>query len=134
MKKFLFITSLLLAFVAVSSSAQTYSYRSTSFAIKYVDDNGRWTDWSDWQNSDLLITINFDNDIVKIYSQTRQVYKITEFVGSYTDTSGGKQVEFRFIDQDGDRGTMRLRVETNGNSQLYVQFNNCIWVYNVRKI
>ena len=113
--------------------AQTYKYRTTAYAQKYVS-NGRWTDWTDWQSSDMLMTIDFDNDIVKIYSPKTQIYKITEYVRKYRDNSGGNQVELNFVDQDFDRGTMRLRIEANGNSQVYIDFADVMWVYNVRRI
>ena len=114
-----------------AASAQTYYYRTTGFAFKQVNSYGYWTDWTDWQDSNILITINYSSDVVTIYSPMTQIYKITQYVRNYTDSSGGKQVEFKFIDQDGDNGTMRLRIETNGNSQIYVQFSNIMWVYNV---
>jgi hypothetical protein len=98
-----------------------------------MNNYGRWNNWTDWESSNVLITINFTTDVVKIYSPKTQIYKIIEFTRRFTDNSGGSQVEFKFIDQDYDRGTMRLRIERNGNSQLYVEFADIIWVYNVRR-
>ena len=123
------------AFATISEvSAQTYYYRTTGFASKYVNSYGRWTNWTDWQESDMLITIDYDGDVVRIFSPQRQTYRITEYVRKYTDESGGRQAEFKFIDQDGDRGTMRFRIEVNNNSQLYICFNNVMWVYNLVRI
>ena len=131
MKRFLLM--LVMVFTVTYASAQIYSYRTTEFAFKTMNSYGSWNNWTDWESSDVLITINFNTDVVTIYSPKTQVYKITEFTRKFTDNSGGNQVEFRFIDQDYDRGTMRLRIERNGNSQLYVEFANVIWVYNVRR-
>ena len=131
MKRFLLM--LVMVFTVTYVSAQIYSYRTTEFAFKTMNSYGSWNNWTDWESSDVLITINFNTDVVTIYSPKTQVYKITEFTRKFTDNSGGNQVEFRFIDQDYDRGTMRLRIERNGNSQLYVEFANVIWVYNVRR-
>ena len=129
MKKLLFLILFVLSTITIS--AQVYTYRTYQYAYKQVNSYGNWTNWSDWQKSDMLMTINFDTDIVKIYSPKVQTYRITEFVRNFTDNSGGKQVELAFVDQDGDRGHMRLRIETNGNSQVYIEFNNIMWVYNV---
>jgi hypothetical protein len=118
----------------VSTIAQVYSYRTTEFAYKEVNSYGNWTNWSSWEPSNIPMTIDFDNDFVIIYSTTKQVYKIIEYVRNYTDDSGGTQIEYRFIDQDGDRGTMRLRIERNGNSQIYIEFSNIMWVYNIKKV
>lgn len=130
MKK-LFLIALMIIGIAITANAQVQRYRSTAFACKTINAYGTWNDWTDWQSSNLLITIDLTNDVVKIYSQVTQTYYITEYLRNFTDNSGGKQIEFKFIDQDQDRGHMRLRVETNGNSQIYIEFANCMWVYNV---
>lgn len=123
-----------LGFVMPSESkAQKNFYKTTAFASQKVV-NGSWGKWSDWQDSNMDMVIDLDNDIVTIDSPTKQVYYITEYVGNFTDNSGGKQVEFAFKDQDGDRGHMRLRIETNGNSQVYIDFSNVRWCYNVRRV
>ena len=136
MKKFI----LMVLFVVMTSvvlpsevNAQVYTYRTTEYAYKQVNSYGNWGSWSDWENSDMTMVINFNTDIVTIYSPKTQRYRITEFVRNFTDSSGGKQVEFAFIDQDGDKGHMRLRIEKNGNSQVYIEFSNIMWVYNVRR-
>lgn len=67
-------------------------------------------------------------------STTQKFRRFKKYVRNYTDSSGGKQLEFNFIDQDYDRGVMRLRVERNGNAQIYIDFANVMWVYNVVKL
>ena len=134
MKKFLVLFLMLFTLSVGTVSAQTYSYRSFQFSYKQQLDSGRWTDWSRWEDSNLLITINYDDDVIKIYSKMMQIYHIVGYSDSYTDNSGGRQVKFNFVDQDGDKGTIRLRIERNGNSQLYIDFADIMWVYNVRKI
>lgn len=131
MKKFL--TALLLSVVCLTAAAQTQWYRATEFAYKYVNDYGYWTAWSAWQPSDVSISIDLDEDIVTIYSKSKQVYYVYNYDGWTYDTGGGKYIQYSVIDQDRDYGKIRLRVESNGNSQLYVDFANCSWVYNVRR-
>jgi len=114
--------------------AQTYVYNTTDFASKEINEDGEWGDWSDWEESDMIITMDLNKNVVKVHSPTPQTYHITEFVGKYTDEYGGEQEEYKFYDQDYDKGTMRLRVEENGNSQLYIEFANIMWVYNVKQI
>ena len=133
MKRVLLFLVLLFGILVVSD-AQVYRYRTTDFAWKKVNSYGNWTNWSDWQDSDMLITINLNTDVVKVYSPETQTYRITKHLRNFVDNSGGKQAEYRFIDQDGDSGSMRLRVEKNGNTQLYIEFANIMWVYNVVRI
>lgn len=109
--------------------AQTQWFKATEFAVRVVD-NGRWTKWSDWESVDINIKFDLSNDLIIIYSQETQIYKVLEQVKSPYD-SNGTQVKFRVLDQDYDKGFLRLRVENNGNSQIYVDYADISWVYNV---
>lgn len=53
-------------------------YETTSFSIKKVV-NGEWTDWSEWEDSGMIITLNLTKDIVEILSPKAQIYNITEY-------------------------------------------------------
>ena len=132
MKKYLSI--LLLAFtflVPIKTYAQVQWYKTTSMAIKYVNDNGYWSDWSDWEKCTIAICINLNTDVITIYSNKTQYYKVVE-TGEPPQDKTGRQVLFYCIDGDGDKCTIRFRIEnSNGNSQIYVDFANIMWVYNV---
>ena len=138
MKKYLMIMLVLIGFGIFGSaeaSAQTLNFRTTSYAQATVY-NGRYY-WGDWESSNMLVTINLDTDIIKVYSPRTQVYKVYGTYNNgnaYTDNSGGSNVKYYVYDQDGDRGEIRLRIERNGNSQIYVDFSNVAWCYNVRRI
>ena len=132
MKKLFLLFLMALTFTMVK--AQTYRYNATSFAYKAVNSYGYWTNWTDWESCNVPIVMDYDNDVVTIYSNKTQIYRITKYIRKYTDSSGGSQVEFNFVDQDYDKGVMRLRIERNGNSQMYIDFANIMWVYNVRRV
>ena len=112
-----------------SVNAQSYMYQARQFALKTMTSYGYWGNWSNWEKSDVKIRIDFDKDLIVVYTQMLQKYVVVEYRGNYTDNSGGKQTAFTVIDQDGDTGTIRLRKETNGNAQLYVEFADIMWVY-----
>ena len=128
MKKFV-LGIIIALFTAIPSFAQTINFKATSVAIKETG-----YQWTDWQKCNILITFNLKTDKVVIYSRSIQVYKILTQGESFIDESGGEQVKYRVIDQDDDLGSMRLRVETNGNSQIYIDFADVSWVYNVIRI
>ena len=119
--------------LCVSSKAQVHTYKTTQYARKYINSSGNWTKWSSWKKSNITMTIDFNGDFITIYSPKTQVYKITKCTRKFTDSSGGKQVEFAFVNQDKDKGHIRLRIGANGNSQVYIEFNNIMWVYNVKR-
>ena len=136
MKKILSVLMLICALsIALPSEvkAQVYTYKTTGYAHKEVNSQGNWNDWSDWLDSNMRVTISYDDDIIVIYSPKKQIFRITKHIRNYTDNSGGKQAEFAAVDQDGDRCHIRMRIETNGNSQLYVEYSNLILCWNVKR-
>lgn len=131
MKKLLIL--LFTLFIGLEASAQIYTYRTTGYAYKRVNSYGNWTQWTDWMDSNMKVTINMNTDRITIYSPQTQYYRVTEYLRKFTDSSGGSQVEFSAIDEEGLRCSIRLRVEKNGNSQLYIEWSDLILCYNVRR-
>lgn len=132
MKRFVFVFLVFFSMCCYAGDSIRY-YTTTSFSIKKVV-NGEWTDWSEWEESGMIITMNITKDVVEILSPKAQIYNITENKGLYFDQEDGRNVNFSFVDQDGDKGTMRLRIEKNGNSQMYIEYANVMWVYNLIRI
>lgn len=132
MKKGLVILFLVLI-SAISCSAQILKFRTTSFTSKEHTSYG-WTNWQRYQRSDMLVEMDFNNDIVTIYSPRRQYYKIISYNGTYTDSDGDTTASFDFVDQDNDYGSMRLVQRRNGKSEIYIDFSNIMWVYSVIRI
>lgn len=136
MKKILSILMFICAFSFVMPNevkAQVYTYKTTAYAYQQTNSYGNWGQWSEWMDSDMTMVINFNTDVVTIYSPTTQRYKITKHIENYTDSSGGKNVKFAAIDEEGLTCNVRLRIETNGNSQIYITWSNLNIVYNVRR-
>lgn len=136
MKKFLTALMLIMTLSVIipqEIKAQVYTYRTTAYAYKKVNSYGNWTNWSDWQDSDMRMVINFNTDVITIYSPTTQIYKVTKYIRNFTDSSGGKQVEFAAVDEEGKNCHIRLRIEANGNSQTYIEWSDLILCYNVRR-
>ena len=132
MKKFL-LALILVVLTAVSVSAQTIRFRTTSYTSKEYTAYG-WTNWKPYQSSNMLVTMNLDTDIVTIHSPRKQIYKIISYEGEYIDNDGEPILLYRFIDQDGDIGTMKLMQRRSGKSELYIMFNSIIWVYSVVRL
>lgn len=129
-----FKTTLLLIIFSVflfSSNARADNieyYNAYQYSQKLVTDSY----WDSWTHVNILITFNYTTDKIIIYSNKIQVYSIYNY-DIYYDNDGEKVLRFYFIDQDYDKGTMRLMVRPSGTSQIYVDFANISWVYNVKK-
>ena len=131
MKKFLLV--ILVAVISFTASANSLWFRAYSYAIKYKNEYNRNNSqgWSSFQKCNVDIEFKMDDDFIVIYSNKTQIYGIYEDAGEYNDNSGGKQKGFYVIDQDYDKGMIRLRIAKDGTSQIYIDFDDVGWVYNV---
>lgn len=129
MRKLLFMFMLLFTLTSSDVIAQHVQwYQTTEFAYKL---NGY--DWSDWVKSKINVKFDLSQDKVTIYSDNVQIYRVLSITEAPYD-SEGVQVRYRVIDQDGDYGHLRLRVDNSGNSQIYIDFSDISWVYNVIRV
>lgn len=132
MKRFLLVV---LATVCLSMTvcAESLWFNAYSYAIKYKNDYNRnnSSGWSNFTKCNVSIEFKMDEDFIIIYSNKTQIYAIYEDAGTYTDRDGGKQQGYYVIDQDYDKGMIRLRIARDGTSQIYIDFNDVGWVYNV---
>lgn len=118
------ILTMLFSLISLTIFAQTEWFTATEFAIK-VDN-----EWSNWIDCDISVKIDIGNDKVTIYSNEVQIYRIIDEVDPPRDKNG-TQVAFSMIDQDGDRGIFRIRKQYDGAIQIYVDFSDVSWVYNI---
>ncbi len=123
------IVALLACFSFGIAEAESLFYRASFFAYKYVDNDNHWNEWSDWEPSKIVLSIDTDKETITIFSEQEQRYIILDRGDDDQDAAGGEQVEFSVIDQDGDTGVIRVRAQKNSVLQLYVEFNNIMWVY-----
>lgn len=110
--------------------AQSEYLKAYEFSYKLLLTDG-WTDWSSWKEVNIDVKIDIDNDKVIIYSEEPQIYRvIKQEEDPYDDR--GTQIKFQIIDQDGDYGHLRFRKQYNGALQIYIDFADIKWVYNLK--
>lgn len=126
---------LIFLLMGISSYSQTLHYRTVAFSTNsYNTYTSSWSGWSEWESSDMLLTINFDTDVVTIYSPITQAYYIYKFISTYYDSDGDFHMVFKFIDQDKDTGILRLLQRKSGESEVYIEFRNVKWCYRIIKL
>lgn len=127
MKKLIIV--MMLAFLGIASSnAQVYTYKSYAFAEKkpgYA--------WSNFVNSNLTITINLNTDVIRIYNKMNSRFNVYN-TRTVTDNDGETQLCCDSYDEEGLRCVVRLIIRYDGTSQIYVDYNNVSWCFNVRRI
>ncbi|MCQ2287952.1 MAG: hypothetical protein MJZ74_02535 [Muribaculaceae bacterium] len=131
MKKIIFVLLLLVCSVMVSH-AEVYKYKTSSIALRTTDNYGNWGEWSDWEDCNVLVVWNTEKSVINIYSATPQEFDVYEAGDKFkSDASGGKTWSLKCVDADGVRCTIRLRVQSDGQSQLYVDYSNISYVYTI---
>lgn len=128
MKKFL--VWLLLLFSIGVTQAQSYMLTTSDYAYK-IKENGYWSAWSDWLPCVINVYVDCDANKITIYSKVTQVYRIYDFEPQRVYSNGDTSTKFYVIDQDNDRGDIRIKNAIDGK-QIYVDFANIIWVYNIQ--
>ena len=129
MKKILLTLALVLCTLGTFAQSSILWFRTTEFAWKQKEYEV-WSDWSDWEDSNMKVKFDLKKDQIVIFSPNVQIYNVLKIEEPPYDPNG-QQVKYRVIDQDDDFGYIRLRIENNGNSQIYVDFADVKWVYNV---
>lgn len=114
-------------------SAQSHRLKAFELAYKTQDQWGDWTDWSDWEDCDIDISMNLDNSRIRIFSKEIQDYSIIKYLNDETDDNG-KSYVMKCMDAEGLICTIKLREQRRPKAlQLYIEYNNMRWVYNVGK-
>jgi hypothetical protein len=127
-----YLLFIILFAVSTSAIGQVYKLRTTEFASKYQINNYRWSEWTEWKDASILIVINLKKERITIYSKETQIYDIIEDEGQKTDSEGNKTYSLFCVNADGVTCRVRLRAPAkNGRMQLYVDFKDMMWVYNV---
>lgn len=126
--KILLILIASIIYFSQQANAETFWYRATELAVKPIGCN-----WTDWEGCNVEISINNTSGIIDVYSKRHQTYLIQYELESPYDNSG-VTYKFQTIDNNNIYCIIRLRVESNGNSQFYVDYSDVTWVYNIIKM
>ncbi len=128
MKKLFILLSLLA--INLSISAEVTKFTAYEFSYKTHNEySNRWTDWSRWENCNILVVVNFDTDRINIYSSTPQEFDIIQYYDIYTDNDGDSVLKMECVDADGARCSIRVIIRQNGTKQLYCDYSNIMYVY-----
>ena len=124
---FIFLT------LSFSSVGQVYKLKSTGLSSKYKIDEYSWSDWSQFEECSVLITIDMNKERITIFSKVTQVYDIAEYEGQSTDGDGDDFTSFFCVNDEGLTCRVRLAKlnSQDGLLQIYVDFSDLKWVYNV---
>ena len=129
---------LFVLFMIVSAqqvNAQTYKFVAKSFSVLEKNNRGKWGEWSELQNTSLVITLDTNKNRIVVYSQEIQLYEILEY-GDQTESETDLIYPFTCTDDDGKPFTISIITRKNqGNrKQMYINHPNVIIVYNIENL
>jgi hypothetical protein len=133
MKKLkIFVLFLFLVTGVQKMNSQVYKYVATGFSVLEKDEKDNWGKWSDYQATNIMISLDLDKRRIVVYSKEIQYYNIDTFE---------KQIEndddlifpFSCIDIDGEPFTISFitRKKQDYRKQLYINQKDVILVYNI---
>jgi hypothetical protein len=134
MKKLILSTvlGLVMSFAAVAQNVLKLRAFATTEMHKYQD--GSWSSWAPWNDTDILIVIDAPANRITIYTETHQTYDILTDDGESRTDDGERVLNYTCVDENGSRCAVRLIKRSNGVSQLYADFSNVVLCYNLKVI
>lgn len=127
----------LLFLISQLMTGQITKFKSSSYAYSVKNENtGSWSKWSDLEETEVLITVDLSSDRIKIFSKMEQVYDIIKYYDKEVDKDGDETLKFHCVNDDGLKCYVRFVIlnSRNGRRQLYVDFADMMWVYNIYKL
>jgi|SRR5690554_4683611 len=109
---------------------QVTKFRAQQFAFKYYQENAGWTEWSDWEETSLLITYNSNTIRIAIHEDPVRTFDI---IASEVDTNeaGDRILHMNCIGENGDEVLFKMVYDVNYNMQFYIDYGKVVIVYNV---
>lgn len=121
-------------FLAISMVSYGQVLKAQAYEFRFAENNGNgWSEWSKPEPSDVMITIDIDNLQVTMNTEMEQIYRIVEVYDVEVDAEGDEMYRFQCIDSEGIACRVSLGVlnTEGGRQQVYVEFSDMSWVYNV---
>jgi hypothetical protein len=128
-----FIIPLFLIFFSVPDiAAQTYRFKADSFSLIEKNANGKWGNWTDFNQSPVVISLDGTKDRIVVNSQEIQIYTILAY-GEKVVEKGKETIPMKCADNSGGLCTILIVTKKNEDNrkQIYINYDDVKIVYNV---
>jgi GT2 family glycosyltransferase len=121
------------AFCGTTSYAQVYKFRAFQTAILEHNSNEPLK----WNETDILIVMNFDKNKIMIYTNHTQDLDLIKNTKNWTDEKDNIWASYDAVDEDGGQIIVKMEVfsDQNGrhNSTLFLLYKDGEVVYRLKK-
>lgn len=129
MKKIVLILGLLLSFSIMYS--QEIEYYSNFTSYKRLVEKDKWTDWTDWREYYVEIVFDTDSNTITIYDEDiEKVYKIHPTYEKSEDCNS-ITIRYKVVESENNCLYIRFRNQNDGVKQLYLDYKDLVYVYNL---
>ena len=129
MRKIFTLLMLLLVFTSNANSREVCYYSNfTSYKMLI---NNNWTDWTNWREYYVEIIFNTDSNTITIYDEDiEKVYK-THPIYEKSEDSNSTTIKYKVVESKNNCLYIRFRNQHDGVKQLYLDYKDLVYVYNL---
>jgi hypothetical protein len=136
MKKLLLLSIILI--MGLSMQAQNIMIKTKAYSVSF-NNNQKWSDWSEWEDANLLIKIDLNDESITIDNQFEDKFYIRTITeeGTGKDKDGDTWTKFGFdcYDKDGTACNLYTKAWDDYNIvHLYVNYSNVQYVYTGKRL
>lgn len=123
---------LFFALISLGSQAQTLTFRTSSVSVTEKNEKGKWNNWSEFVDADLIITIDGKKNRIVVNSPDIQVFTIKAY-GEKIENDDQKIVPFECVDNNGSKCNIIVitHKKENNRMQFYINYSEVKFVYNI---
>ncbi len=129
---YLFFVIAFLGLSSTTTQAQTITMKTSSVSVTEKNAKGKWNEWSDFVEANLIITIDGKKNRIVVNSPDIQVFSIVSY-GEKTETDDQKVVPFECVDNNGSKCNIFVitHKKENNRMQFYINYSEVKFVYNI---
>jgi hypothetical protein len=103
--------------------------RAKFMAVNLKDDNGKWQEWSETVECNILVVYNIDKELITVYTEEEQDYDIVSVEVSELESE--INIAFACVDNFGDKCQVILTKYSvpEDTGKITFMSNNMAWVY-----
>ena len=93
--------------------------------------NDIWTDWTNWREYYVEIVFDTDSNTITIYDENiEKVYKINP-IYEKSEEYNSTTIKYKVVESEDDCLYIRFRNQYDGVKQLYLDYKDLVYVYNL---
>ncbi|WP_298397431.1 hypothetical protein [Flavobacterium sp.] len=123
---------LTLNFGLQKTSAQVYTFKTSSLSVMDKNSKGGWNEWTEFKKAEIIITFDSNKDRFIVNSKELQLYKIESYLEKVSNENDDT-LGFICTDNSGVKCAILIvtRKKENNRMQFYINYPDLKMVYNI---